>query len=302
MSSPYTGPTFEILAGLNHTSFLAHASILEKSEKLRAIVQGRWKDSIELKIVLEDWDPETVGRLLEWLYTGDYESPYPAEDPQPEHPQSYAEVPELFTAWPSQDTKERSQSPLIPFADISFSEADPELVTSKAEAFEQWAADDTNFPRVLNFESTLLAHAKLYVLADYMLLPSLQAQVFQRLKAVLAFAISRFTYSLLSGLKVPIANTRVIGNVMTLVRYVYANTLRPSTGEEPLQGLITTFIALIFGYFSDKSGKMQWLMDEGEDFLKDVLEKVVRNIEGLEKKLMMANCIGKGLRKDGSGW
>ena len=163
---------FEIRAGPTHTSFLAHASILEKSEKLRAIVQGRWKDSIELKNVLED--PETIGRLLEWLYTGDYESPYPAEDPHPEHPQSYAELPELhrspFAAWPSQHTKEC-------LADMSSSEADPGLVSPKAETFEQCAASFTKPRYLLNFEATLLAHAKLYVLADYMLLPSLQAQV-----------------------------------------------------------------------------------------------------------------------------
>ncbi len=51
-----------------------------------------------------------------------------------------------------------------------------------------------------------------------------------------------------------IANTWVIGNVITLVRYVYVNTLRPSVGEELLQGLITTVIALKFGIFSDAGG------------------------------------------------
>lgn len=66
-SSPFTGPTFEIIAGPNHTSFIVHARVLEKSEKLKAVVQGEWKESIDRRIVLEDWDPETVGLLIEWL-------------------------------------------------------------------------------------------------------------------------------------------------------------------------------------------------------------------------------------------
>ncbi len=101
--------------------------------------------------------------------TSDYESPYPAEHPQPEHPQSYAELAELHrlspTAWPSQRTKEC-------LTDISSSEADPGPVTSNAKAFEQYSARFTKPRHHLNFETTLLAHAKLYVLADSTLLPS----------------------------------------------------------------------------------------------------------------------------------
>jgi len=74
-SSPFTGPVFEILAGFQYKSFVAHGNVLAKSNKLKAMMEGEWKDSRDRSIVLIDWDDETVGRLLEWLYTDDYSSP-----------------------------------------------------------------------------------------------------------------------------------------------------------------------------------------------------------------------------------
>lgn len=68
----FSGPIFEIIAGPEARSLLAHASVLSKSDKLKALIDGRWKDSNERKIVLTDWDVGTVTRLLEWLYAEDF--------------------------------------------------------------------------------------------------------------------------------------------------------------------------------------------------------------------------------------
>lgn len=76
-SSLFTGPVFEILAGFQYESFVAHGNVLAKSNKLKAMMEAEWKDSRDRIIVLIDWDDETVGRLLEWLYTDDYSSPDP---------------------------------------------------------------------------------------------------------------------------------------------------------------------------------------------------------------------------------
>lgn len=291
-SSPFTGPTFEIIAGPNHTSLIAHARVLEKSEKLKTVVQGEWKESIDRRIVLEDWDPETVGRLIEWLYTGDYESPFPAEVSSSNVRAIVAPVPSNpgvkagSQSTPKFKGAKSSQRLFTPLVNICFNKADSELAPSYAKAFMQWAADSDELNIVFDFEASLLAHAKLYALADYVLLPALQAQIFYRLRDLLLFITApsvkfpRFTCEPTS-----IANTPVVGNIITLVRYVYANTTKSETEEEPLRKLITNFIALIYDQFEDQGGEILRFIEQGGDCLVDVYDKVRRNEITLKNEL-----------------
>ena len=267
--------------------------MLEKSEKLRAVTRGRWKDSSERKIVLEDWDPETVGRLLEWLYTADYESPYPVEASQ-----SKEQVPETVaqeTKVPSEQVVGlRSITPrkiksakgslrlMTCLQDVHFNKAGPKPAPSHAEAFTEWATRFKAAPKSLIFEATLLAHAKLYALADYMLLPALQAQVFQRLKAVLLIISAPDQYS---GPMLPIANEPVIGDIIKLIRYVYANTTKLESVEEPLRELVSTFVAFNYDQFYDKGRVVRKFMEEGGEFHGDVYEKVARLQLALKEEL-----------------
>ena len=317
MSSLFVGPIFEILAGPNHTKFIAHPDILEKSETLRAIVQGKWKDSTELKVVLEDWDPEIVGRLLEWLYTSDYESPYPTEVPQ-----SGAKVLEIsapktsvpsdpktktkFQSTPKSENAGRSLRALTPFAELHFHQG--VINPSDAEAFQERAAEREIPGRwqreeaserlqgeAYDFEAALLAHAKLYALADYMLLPALQAHVFERLKALLIHIKepTQTDHTGLTTLSSPLKDTQIIGNIITLVQYVYLNTTKLQSEEEPLRELISTFIASNFVSSADHeedNGKVFKevfrCMDQSEDIMEDVNDKVRR----------------RGSRQEGSAW
>lgn len=324
MSNLFVGPFFEIIAGPDQTKFFAHASVLEKSETLRVIVQGKWKDSTELKIVLKDWDPETVGRLLEWLYTGDYESPYPTEVPLPGAESLEVLVPE--TSIPSnENTKEKPQStsksesasgsrrPLPLFANMHFNKIDADLRPSNAEAFKQWAVEREDAGRWqgkeydkgdLDFEVALLAHAKLYAFADYMLLPALQAHAFERLRALLHF-IREPTGTSDTGLTLlspPLEDMRLIGNIITLVQYVYANTAKLESEEEPLRELTSTFIAPNYVPYADlreDKGKMfekaLGSMEQSEDIREDVNDKVRRNEFAMKRE---RKALRKARRKE----
>ena len=172
MLSPFTGPIFEILAAPEQIRFVAHAGILEKSEKLKAVTCGNWKDSSECKIVLGDWDSKTVGRLLEWLYSGDYESPSPSNARQSEAESLEIRVSETTVSSkqgadsPSITLKKiesakASNRPLTSLQNIYFDEASQSLASSYAEAHEPWARRFAQDPSTLSFEATLLAHAKL---------------------------------------------------------------------------------------------------------------------------------------------
>lgn len=286
MPSLFTGSTFEVFAGPEQTRFVAHTSVLEKSEKFRAVTRGIWKDSSECKIMLEEWDPETVGRLLEWLYTGDYESPLPTAEAS----HSEAEVP----TW---GDEKGTELPLPRLKDILFNKDEPKLAISHGKAFELWAATYKQDHGILNCEATLLAHAKLYALADYVLLPALQAQVFQRLRAVLIF-ISPSADIFDSDFDIPsthVAKLPVIHHIITFGEYVYANTTRTESEEEPLRKLISTFIALNYDQFDDEAGVVQAFLGQGGEFQDDVHDKVRRVLFGLKEGL-------KVLRNERGGW
>ena len=249
-SSPYTGPTFDIIAGSEHMHFTAHATVLEQSDHLKAVIHGKWKDSLELKIVLEDWDAASVGRMLQWLYTGDYMAP------NPKGPVHLVKDHHQIAKSPS---VESSKPNLTPFANLHFSMLPLPAKRTEAEKCEAWMEKMFDLDYDLDYEPTLMAHAKLYVLANYMLLPGLQAFTFERL------------YKLLSTMSRDIGKT-VISNLVSLIEYIHATTTRPDGGEEPLQDLVTTFIAYNFSQFDGVDGER--LMNQNRDFAKDVLVKV----------------------------
>lgn len=224
-------------------------------------------------------------------YTGDYESPFPAKVSSsnvraivamPSNPGMKAGS----QSTPKFKGAKGSQRPLTPLANICFNKADPELAPSYAKAFRQWVADSDELNTVLDFEASLLAHAKLYALADYMLLPALQAQVFQCLRILLMFIKFKFPRFLRNPAS--IANTPVVGNIITLVRYVYANTTKSESEEEPFRKLIINFIALNYDQFEDQGGEVLRFIEQGGDCLVDVYDKVRRNEITLKNELFEA--------------
>ncbi|KAM0794347.1 hypothetical protein BDR22DRAFT_712154 [Usnea florida] len=259
-SSPYTGPTFDIIAGSEHMHFTAHATVLEQSDHLKAVIHGKWKDSLERKIVLEDWDSASVGRMLQWLYSGDYEAPSPT---LPDSYETAAESHEqdsddwgAFFAQPTEPTF------TVLLARLMSTKLSSPAKRTEAETLESWMQSAGVARHDIDYEYTLMAHAKLYVLANYMLLPGLQAFTFERLQKLL---------STMHPIK---KDKPVITNLINFIEYVHVSTTRPDVGEEPLQELTATFIALNFSQFNDGDGKVQRLMHQCRDFAENVLDKV----------------------------
>ncbi len=192
-----------------------------------------------------DWDDETVGRLLEWLYADDYSSPDPgvtqvipsptsqhrtaksgSPDPQDEQQPRQTSSGSSDSATNSDDgftimnvsekpKAENSNRPLTPVMSLQFPNPDTKPKYCSAETFTAWKETCQPRSNTLTYEVTLLCHAKLYALADYMILADLQAQAFRRLQNTLDF-INNFE-----------ALTPVVNDLVKLVRYIYANTSRP---------------------------------------------------------------------------
>ena len=70
------------------------------------------------------------------------------------------------------------------------------------------------------------------------------------------------------------------------MKYIYDNTSRPATGQEPLRKLITSFIAHDFNNFDDgDGGAVQRLLDAETNFSGDIIPMVRINMTALGKKL-----------------
>lgn len=282
-SSRFTSPIFEILAGPDQKRFYAHADVLSKSESLRALIEGKWKDSLERKVVLEDWDEETVERLLEWLYTDDYACPHPTrpateEAIQPAAPHKDDEDSSIDSSKPSEEDfllpldppnvatqpeQAADFGPIRPTAVLldlhkAFSPIDAKI--SGSAAFDNWATSLRSAAHEYDFEATLLAHAKLYALANYILLPALKTFALHRLQSVLLF---------LNPLK---ARTLPVRNLVTLAHYVYAHTDTLANSKEPLRNFLSMFIGSNFAGFEGQG--VDALMEQGGNFVVDVCRKL----------------------------
>ena len=223
-----------------------------KSEKIKALVEGDWKDSTARKIELEDWDEDTVARLIEWLYTGRYTYPSPGPDTSDEvapltNDDQYNNIgnPCDFDAPPKTDsTKTHISLEHIHFRKSGF------VQISDKTTYARWKRAGEN-RKTSDLNSTALADAKVYTLADYMLLSELQAFAFEGVAATLTL-VGSFT-----------PNTQIISDIVTLAEYVYANTVKPRDHEEPLRELISTYIAMYIDLFHDEGGLVERLMDQG---------------------------------------
>ena len=283
--SSLTGPIFEVLAGPNRKPFTAHANVLAKSKRLKASIEGEWKESSDHQLVLEDWDEETVGRVLEWLYTGSYTEPQPQEPPASPKPldsrnretgmyvggetQDITTYPngdeEMVTtsSWTSRPV-EHLKLPLppdtyhtAPLTSLRFpTNVDTESAQESSKATPTAEAEST-----YTTEAILLAHAKVYVMADYMLLPGLQRLAFEILQEVLS-GIGR-GYWKTDGLAIEFTTALVV--------YVYANTTGLSKGKEPLQNLVSTFVATNLHLFKDGEEILQLMVDYEDDFAVDTV-------------------------------
>ncbi|KAL9042097.1 MAG: hypothetical protein Q9214_003888 [Letrouitia sp. 1 TL-2023] len=281
--SPFETAIFEILAGPTGKCFFVHAAVLAKSERIRKQIEGNWKDTLQHKLVWENWSEDIVSLFVEWLYTGDYNFPYPVEiSPSSQgNEENHAEdqdtlvhqevdqegektppPPPLEPSAAFEEEPKPPDRPLTPLSDLRWSAGHPIRTTSQAEEFKLWPGFIIWKPEMLDYEDTLMTHAKLYVMADYFLLSELQNATLHQLRS-----------SLLT-IEPLIPESRQMSNVAHLIDYVYEHTVEPTIGENPLRRLVSQYAALQFANF--KGDEFRQLMKKGGEFVNDLVEKVRR--------------------------
>ena len=273
------------MAGKEQKELQVHSDILSRSETLAASFNGPFKETTESLVKLVEWEVDTVTSVAQWFYTRDYDTPLPAPVQDPN-----TKVEEAASACPVEVTQPQGLS-AIPKGRTtrnSATEAPPEALRidvpipapggyilshqiSNLEALMQFghqvSRPDANGEKIdfkYTYTTTLMCHAKVYALADYLLLSDLKK---------LAYKGIDLCIRIIDHLGL---DEHTIKDVAALAKYVYAHTNDHKPGdaenEEPLRKRISTFIAANLHVFRGPDALD--LEHAGGELVQDILDKV----------------------------
>lgn len=244
----------------NDAMFYVHRGVLAfHSEPFQKATSGEWKEAAERQIQLTDWDGETVGRMIEFMYTGGYEYPNPKRLVPLVRTNAVATVPAAPV--PLHNVPASANRPLTPFKEClhDSTHASTGLVSQDTHKI-------TTYSQALyDFKTPLLCHAKVYALAHYKSIVSLKQLALKHL---------HLTLSQLDPLLPHNYGTRAF---IELARYVYDNTDHLSNSPEALRNIISQFAALNIRQLQTEPKALR-LLGEGGDFVIDVMAKVCRRL------------------------
>lgn len=202
-----------------------------------------------------------MGRLVEFLYTGNYNYPDPVSSG--ERATERAVQRQLKAPRPAPDCESKGPNrPLTPFDECLDKflpqDRDDEADWSKLAGFD---SDD-------DYKDALLSHAKVYSLAQYKSVDALRVLALRRVFLTL-MKIDPLPSS-------PKPNSSAVPNFIELANFVYLNTDSLVSSEEPLRKLISQFAAHNLQALQG-SPEMTDLMREG-DFVNELMPKICRRL------------------------
>lgn len=201
-----------------------HEHVLtSQSQPFRDALTGQWKESTDREIDLQEWDRGTVVRMLEFLYGGSYKFP--------------------------------DLAPISPLTSGKF--VDPPFYLNEGSYDVHTVPAGSVESPVDAYAEVLLAHAKVYHLAHYKAITTLQAMALGHVDRTLN--------------KIDPVNSHVASvPFVDFIRYVYANTDHLDHHEEPLRSLVSNFVARNFQVLRS-STEISQLLSEGGDIVMDVM-------------------------------
>ncbi|MCJ1230549.1 hypothetical protein MMC12_007223 [Toensbergia leucococca] len=283
-SSIYNTPLFTILAGPTRTPFQVHSGLLKKHKRLCAVIEGTWKESSDKQIVWEEWDEDIVENLVDWIYKGDYTFEFPELTPRSQE-DTAGQMPidsvkrtavegetllmlSSITLNADDEIAIENVFPHHHFADHlgglskSFALPHPPPATSQVTIFENWTRNLKDLPPFwIDFIPPFLTHAKMYVIANYLLLPELKSLALDRLRILLQWVDQK-----------TLTGSELASEVLELMRYIYDNTDQLVSELEPLRNVIVTFVAVQFTCF--EGTEFTEMMEKGGDLAVDLSTRV----------------------------
>lgn len=237
-----------------------------QSRPFQDATRGEWKEARERKIDLKDWDGDTVARLVQFLYTGDYQ--YPDLVLIPPVPEPAELIGENAKPRPQEKAPERtfdgSRRPFTPL-DKCLEGLVSRVANERLTDFERLRSFDGSKS---DYGDALLSHAKVYALACYKCIEGLKNLALERLLRTLLV------------MKAIEPGSHLLLNIVDLARYTYANTTCRVNSTEPLRKLVSQFIVLNFTSWQGEPAAGR-LMCEGGDLVQDVMAGVSRRLVDL---------------------
>lgn len=239
------------------------------------------------KIDLSNWDGDTVSRFLDFLYIGNYQVPNPdpllpgevSEEPVSESDFSEREVHTPDTVI-TESTVQRDESdddlprPLTPLHVFRDYHEHGDIPNPPQYGNVEQLFGSLFPPRTNNYSIVLLAHAKVYALAQCNQVESLQKMAIQRLLSILASPHWQAVEP----------NSHMASTIIELLSYVYTHTDSPGASKESLRKILSQYAALNFPALLS-SAEMMDLIGQGGELAKDMISKVCRRLVDSERKL-----------------
>lgn len=160
--------------------------------------------------------------------------------------------------------------PLTPIKNLDYDVFKNPSKANQEKKFELWNFHGVRFSPQLNYETTLLAHAKFYIMVNCFLLTKLKNLTLQQLQIRLI------------ALDNPSSDSQMMFNITILIQYVYANTVRRKKKKKSMRKLITIYVA--FQFTALRKNEFMQLLIKGGDIVDDVLTKLKRRIASYEAK------------------
>lgn len=260
--------------------FVVHEDVLaSQSQRLKDIIDAftAAEPKPVREIPLDNWDADTVGRFVEYIYTSDYQSPDPVlpstsvmtPEGSNQSVSSNAESPVDATSVPSTPEKVEEKRPLTPpirpltpLSECFPDGPDPPQRPSAAETFAAKYFD----PSEHDFEEVFLAHAKIFALAWEFEVEALQKLAVQRLLRTF-INIGSFQ-----------PDWPVASNFVELASYAYFGN---NTADNDLRKIVSQFAALNFTAL--QTDEMKVLIEQSGGFARDLTAKVCRRLIIAEK-------------------
>lgn len=244
------------LVAKNDMIFFVHKGILDHHSIpfQEATRSGPFEEIDRPRILLRDWDEQTLGRLVQFMYTGNYR--YPGPGPEDDS------LPPVVGGATVPAGPDLLRSPKVtPSADDQTDDSSEQdnSITCDADWLEQVNVD------LFDFEEVFLAHVSVYALAHRQSIAVLKTLSFDRLSQTLWY-LHPFG-----------PNPHLAGNIVTLATYVYANL---TDVEEPLRLLVSKVVGRNFSRWHADPAAVE-MMCRGGDFVRDVLPSVCTLLDGV---------------------
>lgn len=257
-----TSPPFQFVVGPEKKVFYLHASLVASlSKALQALVNGHMIEATNQKVEWPDTDEATFARFAQYAYTGKYDG---VEKIKQEIVQKQLEdeTRRWGRLWGTSKKKKKLQDMKF-FRDVvvsyPYAAAVQRMFENRCPDFQcchdgvSWC--ESKDPAM--YMEMLMAHAQVYVFADYHGIDKLQSLALRQMHRLLVqFPVTYET----------------VGSILELVQYTYENT-RPNKNES-LRCMVSAYGACtLYHFLCDKN--VETLMKSLPEFEKDLFSMVV---------------------------